>query len=252
MARTILLDSKLSSRFWPFAYDYACHTQNRIRRRGYDYDSPFHRVSGKLPDYSKLHPFGIDCYMQHTNLGVHKLHARSDKAILLGYCQNTNGFKVYYNNNLRVEQSVHFPPSSSGINRTENNIDQVIVLNEYGPQRPIPVFRSSNSSVAPSEAVESSPQLSLVADTSTPVEPVLDLTTRHSTRPSFQVSIERIRSSAGPKKRDGNRNNQALAAIQVFKDIASIPVEYFSTEPIGYKPSLKGPLAPFWAIERQK
>ena len=42
---------------------------------------------------------GVDCYMQHTENGAHKL-----SAIFLGYCLNTNAFRVFYNNSVRIEQ----------------------------------------------------------------------------------------------------------------------------------------------------
>ncbi len=54
MARTILLSAKLPHMFWPFSYDYACFTQNRLDRRGYDFTSPYFLVFGALPDYTRL------------------------------------------------------------------------------------------------------------------------------------------------------------------------------------------------------
>ena len=245
-ARTILLDSKLPLTFWPFAYDYACYTQNRLGRRGYAYDSPYYRVFGQIPDYGNLHPFGISCYMQHTELNTHKLSARSDRAIFVGYCNNTNAYKIFYNNNVRIEQSVHFlsptqTPESVPVIQLPISTDQNLV-------RPVPVFRTND----PVDPIPHLPSTSVpTSTTSIPVEPIHDLTTRHSTRPSLQLTIEKIRASVGPKRRASN-GNQALVVTKVPKDIESIPAEHFPQDPIGYKPSLKGPLASFWAEERQK
>ena len=67
--------------------------------------------------------------------------------------------------------------------------------------------------------------------------------------------MDKIR-EGGPKRRGVNKVNMvnhALNASSIDKTrIEDMSPEYFPQDPIGYRPSLKGPLAPFWAVERQK
>ena len=248
MARTILLDSKLPLKFWPFAYDYSCYTQNRLGRRGYDYESPYYRVFKQIPDYSRMHPFGSSCFMQHTENGTHKLNARSDKAILLGYCSNTNGYKIFYNNHARIEQSVHFPPMNNDFHDITS--PQPISPDPIPVSTPIPVPLFDNPPKAMNDPVETP----IPAHMPIP-KPVSNLPTRQSSRPSIRITMDKIR-EGGPKRRGINKENMANHALIASSigatSIEDMPPEYFPQDPIGYRPSLKGPLAPFWAIERQK
>lgn len=256
MARTILLHSKLPLKFWPYAYDYACYTQNRLGRRGYQYESPIFRIFGETTDFSQLQPFGIDCYMQHTENGTHKMSARSDKAIFLGYCLNTNAFRVFFNNSVRIEQSVHFTlPIPSAPSAADDSPQVNSQTNP--PISSIPIYGPNPVITIPASNVPADPDLPITsASPDSPVLPVTDvspdtssttLPIRHSSRPSLHNALNRLRASAGSKR----RGNQVLVTSSVT-DINAIPDDQFPQEPIGYKPSLKGPLATFWAAERQK
>lgn len=248
MARTVLLASKLPLQFWPFAYDYACFTQNRLGRRGYDFQSPYYLVFGRIPEYNKLQPFGRVCFMQHTEQVQHKLSARSDPAIFLGYGLHSVGYKVFYRGGIRLEQSVHFPelPQSPAPAAT------VTPSSPITPVDPSPVVPS---------ALHPAPSAAVLPANDSPMTPSPNVPTssvsppRQSSRPSIQTTITKIQARVAPRRvrrhNSENLNNQVLNIAEP-KSLADIPDSEFPAEPIGFKPSLKGPLAPYWAEERDK
>lgn len=71
--------------FWPFALATACYLINRLPTPTLQNESPYFRLFGHHPNYSKLRDFGCLCYPWLRPYTSHKLEPRSIACIFVGY-----------------------------------------------------------------------------------------------------------------------------------------------------------------------
>ena len=107
MARALLIESKLPKFLWPYAINTAAYIRNRCFVQRIK-DTPFHLITNKTPDLSKLHIFGSICY-SYLNNGK-KLDPRSKKGYFVGYDKCSPSYLVYYKeeNKVMKHRVVHF------------------------------------------------------------------------------------------------------------------------------------------------
>ena len=107
MARALLIESKLPKFLWPYAINAAVYIRNRCFVQRIN-DTPFHLITNKTPDLSKLHIFGSVCY-SYLNNGK-KLDPRSKKGYFVGYNKYSPSYLVYYKeeNKVMKHRVVHF------------------------------------------------------------------------------------------------------------------------------------------------
>lgn len=209
--------------------------QNRTGRKQFKYQSPYFKLNGQLPDMKTIQFFGQKCFVQNTMPITPKLSNRSDEALFLGYCDNSVAFKVYLNNSVRIAQHVTF--TKQEVMEEVAQIDNPTINSEarYVEAPSVVPFVTLPISV-PSTTPTTTTSTTTTSTDSTPI-------TRHSTRQGFQATMSRINESSCLKRR----------ILKVSSDLTTlneIPAHEFPSDSIGYKPSLKGPLAPYWKEAR--
>ena len=95
MARCLLIEAKLGKDMWPFAVRYAAFTRNRCFNPRLN-KTPYEAMTGKRPNVSKLHEFGIICYAYVQN--TKKLDNKGEKGIFVGYDHESPAYLVYCEN----------------------------------------------------------------------------------------------------------------------------------------------------------
>ena len=85
VARTLLIDSSVPSRFWVEALSTSVYLINRLPTVTLNYDSPYFRLFGITPEYHSLHTFGCVCFVHLSPIDRHKLAAQSVTCAFMGY-----------------------------------------------------------------------------------------------------------------------------------------------------------------------
>lgn len=92
-ARTMLVDSGLSSCFWAEAIRHACFVFNRCPNNKSN-DTPLERFLKMKPNYDEFHEFGCDAYTMIPYEKRRKLDKKAEKARFLGFDELSKGFRV--------------------------------------------------------------------------------------------------------------------------------------------------------------
>ena len=95
MARTLLLESKVHTRFWTEATFTAVHLLNRVLLKPNTDKTPYELWSGKKTTAKYLRVFGSPCFVKNKEQNLGKFNARSDEGIFVGYSAKTKGYRVF-------------------------------------------------------------------------------------------------------------------------------------------------------------
>ena len=63
--------------------------------------------NGRKPNISYFHQFGCTCFILNTKDNLVKFDSKTHKGIFLGYSERSKAYRVYNNETLRVEESIH-------------------------------------------------------------------------------------------------------------------------------------------------
>ena len=85
MARTMLMDSKLTDIFWTHALHTIIHIQKRVMLRNNTTKNPYNLWKGRPTNVNHFRVFGRKCYIKREDGGMGKFDSRVDKVILVGY-----------------------------------------------------------------------------------------------------------------------------------------------------------------------
>ena len=94
-ARSMMLDAKLSHEFWAEAVSTAVYLRNRCPTKAVDGMTPHEAWYGYKPKVSHLRVFGCDAYTHIPKDERAKFDSKSRKCILLGYGQQTKGYRLF-------------------------------------------------------------------------------------------------------------------------------------------------------------
>ena len=116
LARTMLIASHISARFWVDVVYTAVYIINRLPTPVLDHATPFEKLFRKQPDYSFMRVFGCKCFPNFTAKPGNKLTARSIRCVFLGYASGYKGYRcldpvsgrVYISRNVQFHETV-FP-----------------------------------------------------------------------------------------------------------------------------------------------
>jgi transposase InsO family protein len=107
-ARTMLIDSGLSRRYWAEAVANANHVFNRIVN-GKQEKSPSELMYGRKPTPITFHEFGCDAYVMIPTEKRKKLDNKAEKLKFLGYDNNAKGYRlVNKNGKITISREVRF------------------------------------------------------------------------------------------------------------------------------------------------
>lgn len=93
--RAMLADSTLPHRFWAEALSTAVYLRNRSPTKALQGITPFEAWHGTKPDVSSLRIFGCSAYAHVPKTERHKLDSKTRKCVLLGYCEQQKGYRLY-------------------------------------------------------------------------------------------------------------------------------------------------------------
>jgi hypothetical protein len=103
MARTILMDSKLTDIFWTQAVHITVHIQNILMLRNNTDKTPYELWKGRLANVKHFKVFGSKCYIKRKDGKMGKFDSRVDKGVLVGHSSTRKAYKCY---NLRLNKVV--------------------------------------------------------------------------------------------------------------------------------------------------
>ena len=132
--RSMIADSKLPKSFWAEALSTAVYVRNRSPTKAVNGMTPFEAWTGKKPSVDHLRTFGCISYAHIPKDERKKLDSKARKTILLGYGNETKGYRLYDLTRSRVIHSrdVLFDESTRGIEKEEINEQEpsMVSLNE--------------------------------------------------------------------------------------------------------------------------
>jgi hypothetical protein len=107
MACTMLLDTNLSSWYWPFAIEAAVHLKNRVPHRLLlPHKTPFEFWYNQKPDLSHLCLFSSSCVSRILSTTSSKFEPQGEHARFLGYAKNAKGYILSVANSNGVGRSI--------------------------------------------------------------------------------------------------------------------------------------------------
>lgn len=94
-ARCLLFDAKLEKSFWAEAVNTAVYLKNRSPASGLGHKTPIEIWTGRKPDLSHIKLFGSPVMMHVPKNKRLKWDKKAVKYILVGYSDNTKGYRLY-------------------------------------------------------------------------------------------------------------------------------------------------------------
>ncbi|RVX04505.1 Retrovirus-related Pol polyprotein from transposon RE1 [Vitis vinifera] len=113
---SLLTHASMPLSYWPFAFSTAVYLINRLPTPTLNHLSPYFKLFGTFPNYSKLRSFGCLCYPWLRPYTSHKLESRSSPCVFVGYsptqsaylCLDTSTARLYTSRHVRFVESI-FP-----------------------------------------------------------------------------------------------------------------------------------------------
>jgi hypothetical protein len=103
MARTMLMDSKLTDIFWTQAVHTTVHIQNRVILMNNTDKTPYELWKGRPANVKHFRVFGSKCHIKREDGRMGKFDSHVDKGVLVGYSSTRKEYKCY---NLRLNKVV--------------------------------------------------------------------------------------------------------------------------------------------------
>jgi hypothetical protein len=103
MARTMLMDLKLTDIFWTHAVHTTVHIQNIIMLRNNNDKNPYELWKERPTNVKHFRVFGSKFYIKREDGRMGKFESRVDKGVLVGYTSTRKSYKCY---NLRLKKFV--------------------------------------------------------------------------------------------------------------------------------------------------
>jgi hypothetical protein len=95
MARTIIMDSKLTDIFCTQVVHKEVYIQNKVILRNHTDKTPYERWKGRPTNVKHFRVFGSKCYIKREYGRMGKFDSRVDKGILVGYSSTRKAYKCY-------------------------------------------------------------------------------------------------------------------------------------------------------------
>jgi hypothetical protein len=134
MARTMIMDSKLTDIFWTQAVHTIVHIQNRVMLRNNTDKTPYELWKGRPANVKHFRVFGSKCYIKREDGRMGKFDSRVDKGILVGYSSTRKEYKCYNLRLNKVVESINVTIDETGrpeSNKEENKSMEQLFEEEY-------------------------------------------------------------------------------------------------------------------------
>lgn len=119
----------MPKQYWTYAFTTATYLINRLPTPVLTMESPYQKLFGEAPNYTKLRVFGCLCFPWLRPYTTHKLEDRSTPCVFIGYSQTQSAYlclqphsgRVYVSRHVKFDEIVFpFQTSSSSISPPVN------------------------------------------------------------------------------------------------------------------------------------
>jgi hypothetical protein len=114
MARTMLMDSKLTYVFWTHAVPTMVHIQNIVMLINNNDKTPYELWKGRPTNVKHFRVFGSKCYIKREDGRMGKFDSRVDKGILVGYSSTMKAYKCFNIGLNKVVESINVTIDEAG------------------------------------------------------------------------------------------------------------------------------------------
>ncbi|KAG7536467.1 Integrase catalytic core [Arabidopsis suecica] len=196
MGLTLLSHASVPKTYWPYAFAVAVYLINRLPTPVLNLQSPYHKLFGTPPNYTKLKIFGCSCYPWLRPYNRHKLEDRSLRCAFLGYSNTQSAYlclhiptgRLYTSRHVQFDESTF--PFSVGKSIASPITEQSTETNAPSPSHTtLPMITPSPPSTPPSSVLHSPPSSSSPSSPAHPSQVSL---------PSSQTSSTSSPSSSEP------------------------------------------------------
>ncbi|UYV60529.1 hypothetical protein LAZ67_1001422 [Cordylochernes scorpioides] len=104
-ARSMIYAKNMSLKLWAEAVNTATYVLNRTGPTQIEGKTPYELWFDKKPAVDHLRIFGTECFVHVPDENRRKLDAKSEKGILVGYCSNKDGYRIWMPNSNKVVTS---------------------------------------------------------------------------------------------------------------------------------------------------
>ncbi|UYV63705.1 hypothetical protein LAZ67_2005372 [Cordylochernes scorpioides] len=104
-ARSMIYAKNMSLKLWAEAVNTATYVLNRTGPTQIEGKTPYELWFDKKPAVDHLRIFGTECFVHVPDEKRRKLDAKSEKGILVGYCSNKDGYRIWMPNSNKVVTS---------------------------------------------------------------------------------------------------------------------------------------------------
>ena len=119
MARTMLMDSKLTDIFWTQAVHTIAHIQNRVILGNNTDKTPYELWKGRPTNAKHFRVFVSKCYIKREDDRMGKFDSRVDKGILVGYSSTRKTYKCYNIRLNKVVENINVTIDETGIPKSK-------------------------------------------------------------------------------------------------------------------------------------
>ena len=140
----MLLDAQLPQKFWAEAVSTAVYLKNRCPTKAVKGMTPYEAWHGEKPKVDHLRVFGCDAYAHIPKDERDKFDSKARKCILLGYGQETKGYRLFDPIRGKV---LH----SRDVRFNENEKDSEVVANRDVDHHLVLDFSSDSETEAPTD-----------------------------------------------------------------------------------------------------
>ena len=255
---TLLTHASMQKQYWSYAFSTATYLINHLPTAVLGMDSPFHRLFGTQPNYTKTRVCGCLCFPWLRPYNKHKLEDRSMPCVFIGYsptqsaylCLQTHTGRIYVSRYVRFDETVFpfktkptLPLTSSSPNQPSTiSYPQATSIPISTPPPPPPTAPAPTSPLVEQTGTSSSePHQSVQVNSSTPTLSITngggatpDLSTGSASSPATSEQ------SSNSSPSDSATNNQS----QHPQDSASQPQYTPTTSSSSPTPSTPPPSPP--------
>lgn len=208
----------MSKHYWTYAFSTAVYLINRLPSSVLNTDTPYHKLFGVQPNYTKLRVYECLCFPWLRPYTSHKLEDRSTPCVFLGYSQTQSSYlclqprsgRIYISRHVRFDENVFpfsptiLPKPTSNTTQNEPIILPLVTKINLNPPRPPLVMPPSGSSSSDSNLqvqqktpTETSPFQATTSMSTTPSSPTTT-PPQQSTSPTTPTSTTTTSSSSSP------------------------------------------------------
>lgn len=95
ITRTMINETNMDKHFWEEAVNTTCYIHNKISIKPIISNTSKELWKNLKSNISYFYPFGCSCFMLNTKENLSKFDSKSQKCIMLGYCERSKDYRVY-------------------------------------------------------------------------------------------------------------------------------------------------------------